>query len=218
MLALALDTTTRAGSVALVGRAREVVAPLDAAMPLAMQLPSALMDLLARNGTRLVDIDLFAVSVGPGSFTGIRIGIATMQGLALAQGKPLIGVSAFDALAACAPEGEAIATWIDAWRGEVYGAAGESEALVAPPDRLLEDVRGATTFIGDGAVRYRDLIAAALGDRASFVEPTPLLAAHIGRLAIVRAERGDAPPPHAIRPLYVRRPDAELARERAHTK
>ena len=67
-------------------------------------------------------------------------------------------------------------------------------------------------------MRYRDLIAAALGDRASIVEPTPLLADHIGRLAIARAERGDAPPPHAIRPLYVRRPDAELARERAHTK
>jgi tRNA threonylcarbamoyladenosine biosynthesis protein TsaB len=218
MLALALDTTTRAGSVALIGRAREVEVPLDAAVPVAMQLPSALMDLLARNATRLDEIDFFAVSVGPGSFTGIRIGIATMQGLALAQRKPLLGVSAFDALAACAPDAQTIATWIDAWRGEVYGATRESEALVAPPQRLLQDVRGAITFIGDGAVRYRDLITATLGDRARVIEPTPLLAAHIGRLALARAERGDAPPPHAIRPLYVRRPDAELARERAHTK
>ena len=100
MLVLALDTTTSSGSCA-VARGPLVVCEQvnDAPKAHAEHLPGDLMSLLERAGIGLADIDAFAVAVGPGSFTGLRIGIATMQGLAFAEGRPLIGVSGFDALA-----------------------------------------------------------------------------------------------------------------------
>src|SRR6185503_1614633 len=83
-----------------------------------------LMTLLDEAGSDLASVDVFAVATGPGSFTGLRIGIAPMQGLAFAGGKRLIGGSSFDALARDAAAART-ATWIDAWRGEVYAAVYE---------------------------------------------------------------------------------------------
>jgi tRNA threonylcarbamoyladenosine biosynthesis protein TsaB len=186
------------------------------------------MALLDAAGATLAEVDVYAVAAGPGSFTGLRVGIATMQGLAFAAGKPLVGVSGLDALAAIArqspPSGGApvplIATWVDAWRGEVYAASYEEGVLldtplVAHPDRLLERLRGrAVRFIGDGAAAYRDRILGGAGIDASLADPlTPPLAGTIARLAAAAAAAGEQPPPHAIRPLYVRRPDPELARD-----
>jgi tRNA threonylcarbamoyladenosine biosynthesis protein TsaB len=168
--------------------------------------------LLERHRIALTEIDLFAVATGPGSFTGLRIGIATMQGLALAQGRPLVGVSSFDALASFV-DGPHVSVWIDAWRGEVYAVEYENalqlyEPRVASPDEVLAVTRYRRgPFIGDAALKYRDRLA-------HVVEPTPLVAGAIATLAHARGAAGDRPQPHAIRPLYVRRPDAELARER----
>ena len=153
MLILSLDTTTRAGSCALV-RDGQVLReePGDAAREQAERLPGDLAALLERESVSLRDIDLLAVATGPGSFTGLRVGIATMQGLAMAIGAPLIGVSAFDALAHLATSGQGVigghrvAAWIDAWRGEVFAATYEdgrevAPAIVAPPDALLAAAR-----------------------------------------------------------------------------
>jgi tRNA threonylcarbamoyladenosine biosynthesis protein TsaB len=234
MLVLALDTTTRVSSCAV---SRDgVVLREDAgdpSKPQAARLPGDLMTLLDETQITLAEVDLFAVATGPGSFTGLRIGIATMQGVAFARRKPLIGVSRFDALqrscrvnadatGTAEPTG-AVAAWVDAWRGEVYAALyrGGREvmpAVVAHPDQLLADLRaspqGPITFIGDGAETYRAVICDTLGDRASLADPaSPLLAGVIAQLATEAAAAGAyLPPPHAIRPLYVRRPDAELAR------
>src|SRR6188474_1965411 len=111
------------------------------------------MSLLDGANIRLADIDLFAVATGPGSFTGLRIGIATMQGLAFAEGKPLIGISGFDALARVA-RAPAVATWVDAWRGEVFAARYEHDVEVTPPSvekpsTLLSRITSPTLFIGD---------------------------------------------------------------------
>jgi tRNA threonylcarbamoyladenosine biosynthesis protein TsaB len=231
MLVLALDTTTAAGSVALGEGDRLIeVAPIDPSQPVATRVPGDLMALLDRHATALRSIDVFAVATGPGSFTGLRIGIAAMQGVALAHAKPLIGVSAFEALAQIAFESPVVAgrearvaVWIDAWRGEVYGTVyAKSEGLVvreliepavAPPEELLHKATSPDVapfaFIGDGAVKYRAVISGRV------IEPTPLIAGAVAGIAHARAARGDAPPPHAIRPVYVRRPDAELARERS---
>ncbi|MGE3404709.1 MAG: tRNA (adenosine(37)-N6)-threonylcarbamoyltransferase complex dimerization subunit type 1 TsaB [Vicinamibacterales bacterium] len=242
MLILALDTTTRAGSCALARDGRVVREQAsDPGQPPAARLPADLMALLDAAGVALDAIDLFAVATGPGSFTGLRIGIATMQGLAFARSKPLIGISGLDALAAIATSAEipsvrsgasalppttdhrppTIVTWVDAWRGEVYAARYEAgrevEApIVAPPAQLLARITTPALFIGDGAAAYRDEIARALGDRGQLAEPlTPLLAGAIARLADAAAAAGHLPAADAIRPLYVRRPDAELARDRA---
>ena len=223
MLILSLDTTTRAGSCALlrddrVLRERES----DPSRDRAERLPGDLAALLEREAVTLEAIDAFAVATGPGSFTGLRVGIATMQGLAFATGKPLIGVSAFDALARLANERvNPVATWIDAWRGEVFAAlyeeGREAEApVVAPPDALLEPLKGRPTlFTGDGAVLYESRIRASLGEAARFTSPiSPLLAGAVAALAGEAYRAGQRPLPHAVRPIYVRRSDAELAADR----
>ena len=249
MLILSLDTTTKAASCAV---ARDGVVlneeRIDPTRQLALQLPGALRDILDLSAIALEEVDAFAVATGPGSFTGLRIGIATMQGLAFGLGKPLIGISGLTALRAVASPaflGSRIATWVDAWRGDVYAALFEDgrqvgDPVVARPADLLEGMIGRDsgfgirdspgsripdpgsrlmandiTFIGDGAETYRDLIVSRLGHAARIADPVaPLLAGVIAVLATIDYTKGHRPPPHAIRPLYVRRPDAELARDR----
>jgi tRNA threonylcarbamoyladenosine biosynthesis protein TsaB len=244
MLILSLDTTTRTGSVALL-RGGTIVSEQggDPLRDQAERLPADLAAILERAGVALGDVDAFAVATGPGSFTGLRVGIATMQGLAMATGKPLTGVSAFDALAELAGSaggparqdppcedarpllsfrpGERITTWIDAWRGEVFAAVYENgreieEPTVAPPAALLERLRGLpVVFTGDGAALYEAQIRATRGPAAQLTEPVaPLLAGAVALIAARTLVAGHRPLPHAIRPIYVRRPDAELARDR----
>ena len=266
MLVLSLDTTSKAASCAL---ARDGIVLReeggDPSQSHASRLPGDLIALLEGVGMTIPAIDLFAVATGPGSFTGLRIGIATMQGLAFAAGKPLIGISGFEALersfrlkaeatgitqaagttngtgtlaeatgitqatgtADATGPGVRVAVWVDAWRGEVYAALYEDGVEVEPPvvahpELLLRGLAGrATTFVGDGVESRRELIAQTMGEQARFADPlAPPLAGVIARMATdaagILTARGDSLPlPHAIRPLYVRRPDVELARDRA---
>ena len=236
MLILSLDTSSRPGSCALVRDERVLREQAgDSSREQAERLPGDLAALLEHESSALCEIDCFAVATGPGSFTGLRVGIATMQGLAMATGKPLIGVSAFDALAAAgaaatrdqpdvpgarAAERERIVTWVDAWRGEVFAAVYQDgrelgAPTVARPDDLLSRLKGhVTLFTGDGVALHQERIRAALGKAARFTDPAaPLLASVIAALALDTFRAGQRPPPHAIRPLYLRRSDAELARD-----
>jgi tRNA threonylcarbamoyladenosine biosynthesis protein TsaB len=224
MIVLALDTSTRTGGCAVL-RGDEVLAevPGEASRTHAERLPGDLMAALDRARLTLTDVEVFAVATGPGSFTGLRVGIATMQGLALAASRPLVGVSVLDALAHAASTTGAsggVATWVDAWRGEVYAAlydgVREAEgASVELPQTILARRRGRRTlFIGDGAAVHRDAIASAMGTHGVFPPALePPLAGIIGRLARADVEAGRRPGPADIQPLYVRRPDAELARD-----
>jgi tRNA threonylcarbamoyladenosine biosynthesis protein TsaB len=228
MLVLALDTTTRRGSAALVhGEALLDCEMGDAHLTHGERLPGDLVRLLDRNNIRLSEIELFAVATGPGSFTGLRIGIATMQGLALANGRGLIGVSALDALNAALRKRERELVYagalMDAHRGEVYSALycaderldGPSvEAPAETLERWKGDVREPITLVGDGALANADLIAHAMPN-ASILPEVPPLAPAIAALAQQSAAGSLPMAPDAIRPLYVRRPDAELARDRA---
>ena len=242
MIILALDTTTRAGSAAVL-RDGVVVAELtgDPALTHGQRLPGELMRVMDRAAVRIEDVDLFAVAAGPGSFTGLRVGIATVQGLAMARSRRVVPVSTLDALAWAAANAAGaaadaagaatnadrrIAAWMDAQRGEVaaalYGPDGrtmligpQSSAPAVVLDRWsMETDITTAVFTGDGAVRYRETIEGRTGPGA-LVTPPPPLARFIG--AIAAADPARAVLPHAVVPIYVRVSDAELARARRST-
>jgi tRNA threonylcarbamoyladenosine biosynthesis protein TsaB len=236
MRVLALDTTTRTGSVAVVEDDRVIDERAgDQAHTHAERLPGEILAIAAANQTPLDSVDLFAVASGPGSFTGLRIGIATVQGFAFVQGRSMVGVSALDALAHCASlglsAGAHVASWMDAYRRDVFAALYRvTDAPAFDPDRLVEldppsvDSPAATwarwanefdapsVIIGDGAVLYEAMVT------PSRVMRPPLLAGAIGRLAVNYMRRGGAVHPSAVHPLYVRRPDAEIAREKGSSR
>lgn len=227
MRILALDTSTAAGSAALAENGRVTIARAgDGSRTHGERLPLELMALLDEAHVPLAAIDRFAVAIGPGSFTGLRVGIATIQGLALAKNALVIPVSTFEALAWRAKNDRTrIATWIDAHRGEVFASLFAPDGTNVleppsslPPERTLAAWRHALSppigvrFTGDGAVKYQALIRDALSEHASIDTEAPILAGAIAEIAAEDPSR--AVHPHAIVPLYVRRSDAELARER----
>jgi tRNA threonylcarbamoyladenosine biosynthesis protein TsaB len=242
MRVLALDSTTRVGSVALLdtdaGGAATIIDERagDAARTHAERLPADVTTVLDAHDLSFAAIDLFAVASGPGSFTGLRIGIATMQGFALASDRPLIGVSALDALAEIAiphvEHGAAIGAWMDAYRREVFTALYRVEAAADGGGARLSTLEGPrvgdavstlrrwndagprpAVVIGGGAVLYAEAVAAAF-PQARIIH-APLLAGAVGRIAARHAASGLRPHPAALQPLYVRRPDAEVARDLA---
>jgi tRNA threonylcarbamoyladenosine biosynthesis protein TsaB len=232
MRVLALDTTTRAGSVAVVDDGRVLVETVgDATRSHAERLPAELLQALGAADLTTADIDLFAVASGPGSFTGLRIGIATIQGLAFVHRRRVAAISALRALAeaaaAQAQPGARVGAWMDASRGDVFSAlylveapSGDTAALtelegpmVSSPQTTADrwTAIGAPALVcGDGAVKYRTQLPSGV----VVIDPPPLAAA-IGRLAMVAQAEGRTVAPAGVQPLYVRRPDAELAREAA---
>jgi tRNA threonylcarbamoyladenosine biosynthesis protein TsaB len=224
MVVLTLETVTPEGSVAL-WRDGVVEGVLgDGATPHAARLPGALLDFLDLRGLTLDAIDRLSVVSGPGSFTGVRIGMACAQGLADTRGWLVSPVSTLDALAeglvtAVRPHACQVLACLDGMRGEVFTALYQwdgsrlgpgSEAVVGTADTLTFDVaNGPVVAVGNGAMRYADV----LSQRGVSVQPAAEpIAASAARLAA----RDEWPrvSPAALRPAYVRRPDVELARER----
>jgi|SRR5262245_5028205 len=241
MRVLALDTTTRAGSVAILEDDRVTDERAgDASRTHAERLPAEIVSLLAAHDLTLADVDLFAVASGPGSFTGLRIGIATIQGLALVRGTRVVGIPALDAIGQLASRdaaaGAYVAAWMDAHRRDVFStlfrvtasplfererlievdapAVGDPASTIARWRGQIGDAR--VEVMGDGAILFADLIEREAPEwRVRHAGPAaPLLAGAIGRLALARARRGETVDAAGLRPLYIRRPDAELARER----
>jgi tRNA threonylcarbamoyladenosine biosynthesis protein TsaB len=222
MTILAIDTTTRAGSVAILrGDAVVYDAEGDPAITHGQRLPGDLMRAVAAAGLSIDEVERFAVAAGPGSFTGLRVGIATVQGLAMALGRRVVPVSVLEALArAGAGSASAVGAWMDAQRGQVFAALyGPDGAVLASPtaqtpEATLDAWRGLAPiaevqFIGDGAQRHARVLERA---GARLIADAPPLAPVIARIAA--GMPGRAMLPHAIVPVYVRKSDAELARER----
>ena len=226
LIILSLDTTTRAGSCAVLDDDR-VLASLvgDASRTHGERMPGELARVLDMAGVARERIDLLAVAIGPGAFTGLRIGLAAIQGLAMALSKPVAGVSALDALAQQVAQsaGDRISPWMDAQRGDVFAAIldGASRIELEPPSTaapraLLDEWRahlqaGRSIFIGDAVERDAAIIATVEGSESRLPD---ILAPDIARLGRRMAERGRVGPPHTLEPIYVRRPDAEIERER----
>jgi tRNA threonylcarbamoyladenosine biosynthesis protein TsaB len=201
-LTLAVDTTASFGSIALADAngVREEV-PLHAPEGFSNVLFGAIEALLARQGVTLPEIDLFAGASGPGSFTGVRVGLAAIKGLAEVLGKRVVAVSNLEALAEFGTS-DARATVIDARRGEVYAALYDAAGRQIVPEVVLPHQRF-LSLLPHGEIEWISQ------DFAPFNAPRALAAA-IARVAIRRAAAGLAQDPAAIEANYVRRSDAEL--------
>lgn len=210
MRLLAVDTTTPRGSVAVVSEAGvEAEARLATTDGHSRWLLPA-VDLLLRGlGVEPAALDAFAVTVGPGSFTGLRIGLSSVQGLALASGRPCIGLSALDVLGgASAGSARTVFVVMDAFRSEFYSASYDATGTLLGPARVgsLEQALAAApsgaAFVGDAAVTQRARIEA-LVPGAQFPAVDLFLAAALGRAALRRGLAAGVPAAE-LRPLYLR--------------
>ena len=238
---LGIDTSTTIASVALVERGKIVgeesasdrvlsggLAP--AARANHAEVVLLLIDrLLGRAALVLADVAGFAVTIGPGSFTGLRIGLSTAKGLTYGVDAPVVGIPTLLALAARVNDHEGlICPLLDARKKEVYAALFRrtdqgleriSDDVVLSPEQVVESVRSVTDreaclFLGDGVWVYRNAIQAGLGDRALFnsgdsYPSTAAAAARLGEKKILSGEREAA---GSLAPIYLRPSEAELKR------
>jgi tRNA threonylcarbamoyladenosine biosynthesis protein TsaB len=225
MQLLALDTATPATTVALLLADEKLLTrrhepgPGERPGHVRELLPLALA-LLDEAGIGFSQLDRIAVGVGPGTFTGLRIGVATARALAHAHRLPLVGVSTLRSLAAGAAEpadaAPAVLAVLDARRGEAFAAAWAADAPLLEPAALapaaLADAAAAlpagTVAVGDGAIQFRTVLEA-----AGVVVPTDDSMAHRVEAAVhARLAAGMEPEASdAVLPAYLRLPDAELA-------
>jgi tRNA threonylcarbamoyladenosine biosynthesis protein TsaB len=193
VLTLAFDTATGVATSALVDDGELLGERVSRAQTLLEDVDA----LLRQGGAHPRDLDALAIGVGPGSFTGVRIGLATARGLALALDLQGAGVSTLDALAAGAP---GAVPFVDARRREVFTTAGGVAAVLEPAD--VELVEGAVC-VGDGAVRYRAVLQA-----KGAVVPPDGDERHLPRARFHVQLARDFGPVDAIEPVYLRVPDA----------
>jgi len=216
-LVLAVDTTHEFGSLALAAGEETIEEVLlHAPAGFGHVLYGHLGQLLARHGVTPAAIDCFAAASGPGSFTGVRVGLACVKGLAEAVGKPAAGVSNLEAMATFGT-GPLRAVVMDARRGEVYGAVYDASGRVVAPEVVvkfpvwLETLPEGIEFIATDFSPFRPGLAGTrFQDAAPVVTAPRALAAAIARIAVARWRRGEACDPAALDANYVRRSDAEL--------
>lgn len=247
-LILAIETATRAGSVALV-RGKEILcsAPGDASASHSTDLIETVEKSLKTTGTKLNEVGLFAAAVGPGSFTGLRIGLATIKSFAVCTGKSCAGVSTLAAIAHAAGVSEHTVSLLPAGRGELFaqlfsvrdGQVRELDAAAhLAPKAILERYGEAPDLMwaGDGAHQH----AAALrewakarnlsfnersSDSSSQAQPgwslapaTDQLAISIAALALEVHRSGNTVSPDKLQAVYVRASDAEINEQWQHKK
>lgn len=226
MRILAVETSTMSGGVAVMDSAAGPVAEARLSVRAAHseRLMTGVDYVLSRSGLRVEDMDALAVAVGPGSFTGLRIGLAAVKGLAFATGLPVAAVPTLEAFAMCFfMTRHPVCTMLDARKKEVYAACFEygaggiirivPEVAVRAGEmaRMLSG-RGPVVFAGQGAEIYRSDIEGALGEDALFaprhlMAPSPMAVAEAG---LIKAMRGEYSEPSALCPFYIRKSEAEI--------
>jgi tRNA threonylcarbamoyladenosine biosynthesis protein TsaB len=225
MLVLAVDTTGPFGSAALLGGQRLLAAEeFEAGLNHSELLLPAVDRLLRSACVDIASVEGYAVAAGPGSFTGIRIGLATVKALAFASGRRVAAVSSLRALALKLRTAETgarlLCPMIDAKKGEIYAALFEAadgraaelvlEGAYDPAEFLGRLPAGdAVHFIGTGAGFCRETIAAALGGRAKVFAGKPFIAREVGLLGLEALLAGAGVASEEVRPIYYRRSQAE---------
>ncbi len=215
MLILAVDTATLHAGCALWRDGRVLAERQRLVTTHSEALLTMIDEIFVEASAAPADVDAIACGAGPGSFTGLRIGLATCKGLCYALGKPLIMISSLAALAARAPDGRVCAT-LDAFKGEVYAGffdvrggvpARDGDELVLSPAKLLPRLDDVEQVVGSGAQKYRELAARLLDE-----EPGPR-PSDVARLAALRAEKGDYDDVASAAPAYIRPSEAELVKQ-----
>ena len=222
---LAIDTSTKHFSLAVAKdgktlRHRGILLKQvlsDSIMP-------AIQDILKKAGLTLAKLDGFAVGLGPGSFTSLRVGLSTVKGLAFALHKPVVGISSLDVLALNVNADGQVCALRDAKRNLVYaclyakkGATlkRKSKYLLTDIENVLKQINGEVTFIGDGVPLFREVIEKAAGIKPRFV-PEKLMypqARHLAALALKRFESKEHDAPETLVPLYLYPEDCQVVKK-----
>lgn len=220
---LALENSSQCGSVALVSQGLCLAEhSLSSPTTHSRRLLTTIQQLLLEAGLGWERIDAIAVSAGPGSFTGLRIGLTTAKGLAMAAAKPMIAVSSTTTLACQLPWTEQlICPVIDARKHEVYTALYRSDEAGLPrrmgeivaiaPEELARRIDEEVIFLGDGSRIYQEIFQERLGSRAHFAPPEIFFvrAAALGYAALAKWHRGAFIDPASATPDYIRPSEAE---------
>jgi tRNA threonylcarbamoyladenosine biosynthesis protein TsaB len=223
MLILAIDTTTPHGSVALLENSN-LLAEVSCVSSLthSERLLPAVDLILSQRDLTIKDVEAFAVAAGPGSFTGIRIGLSTIKSFALASGNPVAPVSTLKALALKLklPHNRLLCPLLDARKGEVYAALFEvrkgqlTEVVpqgVYSPDQLFTRLPShrIVSFIGNGVNVWKEKIYEYFKDKARFSSRSLFIAHEVGLLGFGLLRQGKGKDFREIEPLYFRRSQAE---------
>lgn len=229
MLVLGIDSSSISCSCAII-KDEELISEvyLNTGKKHSEQLLPVIDKALQNAKLKIKDIDLIAITIGPGSFTGLRIGLATAKALAQAVDKKIIGISTLDALAYKAQNYNGfIVPILNAKRNEFYSAVYkeengefkkiESEHTIRPEDLIekLKDLPGEFCFLGDGVAEYRNLIKEGLEERAKFFRSMDIYieARHVAALGLEKFNKGVEDDYYNLKPFYIRKSEAEATWE-----
>lgn len=233
MKILAVDTSAMTASVALMSDGRLVAEnSLNHKKTHSEKLMPMIDTALRESEIGVEEIDLFAVSNGPGSFTGLRIGVSTIKALAHAMKKPVVGVSTLEALAYNLFDVRGLVSPImDARRGQVYNAVykwekGKLKEIIAPRAEALENCLSdfekeqKVYFLGDGVPVHKEKIKKIMGERAEFALPTCLFqrASSVAAIAEIKASCKEVDNYQNVNPIYLRKSQAEREYEEKENK
>ncbi len=223
MYVLGIDTSTMTGSVAIITEDRLIAEyTLNTRTTHAERLLTEVEHLLRSTALHIRDIDGIAVAAGPGSFTGLRIGVTTAKSIAYSIQKPIVSIPSLDALASHYLFSKLlICPILDARKKEVYTAfyrnAGArvqrlSEYSVIAPEKFLREITEPVVFLGDAVPVYREQIEKMLGEYALFADAAHLLARAglIAKLGCDRLTTGEYDDCFSLAPFYIRKSDAEI--------
>jgi len=223
MRILAVDTATTSCSVAIVDKTSLLSEfTIDREETHSKHLMDMIKTAMRMAGLSFSDLDGFAVTRGPGSFTGLRIGMSTIKGLAVASEKPVVGVSSLETLALqVSYSRDLICPILDARRGEVYFSRyrflnghlkKQTRERVTPPDKAVDDLNETCLFVGNGALLYKEMILEKMGEFASFAPmiQNTIRASTLAYFSMAKFENNDTDDIEKILPYYLRKSDAEL--------
>jgi len=222
MIILGIETSTKTCSVALIdGKKLGDEISLHLGLSHSERVIPLLDEILKRNGMAIKDIDGIAVSIGPGSFTGIRVGVSTARGLAQSLNIPLVGIPSLDGLAfGMETSGELVCPIIDALRREIYTALYDGRKRLTPYQligiedwlKILKDKEETILFLGEAVDLYENLIKNFLKKKAKIVkkERRYVSAARVAQLGLEKLVSGEGKKYDQVFPLYIRRAEAEV--------